>query len=84
MCRGFGMLSLQGMCSQTNKSLQLSHQQHKTIQLDTESEKKLLGSNCQQDTVSAQMILQQHSKPQEDTLYQLKLQQHNMNQLGMG
>jgi hypothetical protein len=78
------MLSLQGMCSQTNKSLQLSHQQHKTIQLDTESEKRLLGSNCQQDTVSAQIFLQQHSSFQEYTLYPLKLQQHNMNQLGIG
>jgi len=77
------MKSPQGMCSQTNKSLQLSHQQRKTIQLDIESEKKLLGSNCQQDTVSGQMTLL-HNSSQEDTLKLMKLQQHNMNQLGTG
>jgi hypothetical protein len=78
------MLSLQGMCSHLSTQFQQTPLHHKTIQLDTESEKRLLGSNCQQDTASAQIFQQQHSSFQEDTLYQLKLQQHNMNQLGIG
>ena len=83
MCRGFGMMSQRDRCSQMSNLLQLSHQQHKTIQLDIESEKKLLGSNCQQDTVFAQMTLL-HNSSQEDTLKLMKLQQHKMNQLDTG